>query len=83
MHDEARKTYRIGVVTAMLSGAGGGAPRSAAVQAGALADLGQDVTIFTGHSPKYPLTPEQFHLEGCEIVSCRTIGPPDLGVNPG
>jgi glycosyltransferase involved in cell wall biosynthesis len=67
----------------MLSGAGGGAPRSAAVQAGALADLGQDVTIFTGHSPKYPLTPEQFHLEGCEIVSCRTIGPPDLGVNPG
>ncbi len=83
VNQEKCTPYRVAIITAMLSGAGGGAPRSAAVQAGALSACGMDVTLYTGHSRKYPLTPAQFPLHDTRIYSCRTLGPPALGVNIG
>jgi len=77
------KKLKIAIFSSMLSGAGGGAPRSAAVQAGALADSGADVTVFTGYSRKYPLTPEAFPLGRAKVVASKSWGPAALGLNVG
>jgi len=41
---------------------------------------GACVTLFTGFNRRFPLTPEQFDLRGCEIVASRLIGPTVLGL---
>jgi len=76
----ADNPYKIAIITGCLSGTGGGAPRSAAMQARALQSEGACVTLFTGFNRRFPLTPEQFDLRGCEIVASRLIGPTVLGL---
>lgn len=69
------------MVGGSLSGYAGGAPRSLAVHAKALHDQGISVTIFAGFSKKYPLTTEQFGLDGIEVVASCLWGPSVLGLN--
>ncbi|VGO12281.1 D-inositol 3-phosphate glycosyltransferase [Pontiella desulfatans] len=75
------KGLNIALVGGSLSGYAGGAPRSLAVHAKALHGQGTGVTIFAGFSKKYPLTPEQFGLDGIEVVASRLWGPSVLGLN--
>ena len=83
MQASHRTGRSIAIVTGSLSGYAGGAPRSTANHAKALQTQGIDVTIFTGFSRKYPLTPDHFDLGNCEIVPARLLGPSVLGLAVG
>lgn len=74
MNSYPEKKIRVALLAGSLSATGGGAPRSIAIHARALQTQGAEVTIFTGHNKKCPLTPEQFQLK-CEIVSSQLWGP--------
>jgi len=70
----------IAIVGGSLSGFGGGAPRSMALHAKALETQGIKVSIFTGYSKKYPLTPDLFGVEKFDITASRLLGPSVLGL---
>ncbi|MDF7825663.1 glycosyltransferase [Pontiellaceae bacterium B12227] len=76
-----KNDLNIAVVGGSLSGYAGGAPRSMATHAAALASQNIRVTIFAGYSKKYPLTKEQFKLDGVDVVASSLWGPSVLGLN--
>lgn len=78
-----KEKLNIAIVGGSLSGYAGGAPRSMATHAAALQTQDIAVTLYVGYSRKYPLTTEQFQLDGVEIVASRLWGPSVLGLNLG
>ncbi len=83
MSPEHSKQLRVAIVTGSLSGHAGGGPRSTAIHAKALTENGVIVTIFAGHSRKYPLTPDLFGVDHLDIVASRLWGPSVLGLCVG
>ena len=80
-HTDMNSNYNIAIVGGCLSSHGGGAPRSMASQANALAAQGIRTTFFAGYSERYPLTPEQLHISS-EVVASPLWGPSVLGLMP-
>lgn len=77
-------TFRhIAIVSSFLSTSGGGAPRSIAGQALALALRGYNVTLFAGKNRRYPFTPEELGIDGLRTFASRLWGPGVLGIFPG
>lgn len=75
-------SYKVAQITGMFSASGGGAPRSVADQIAAVQSQGVQVTLFTGYSEEFPLTPDAFDLGDCEIVSGPLLGHSYLGYAP-
>ncbi len=73
--------HNVAIVGGSLSAQGGGAPRSMASQANALATQGVKSTFFAGLSRRYPLTPDQLHISS-EVVASQLWGPSVLGLAP-
>ncbi len=81
MKTDKPRAIRVAIVGGSLSSHGGGAPRSMASQANALATQGIDSSFFVGYSKRYPLTPDQLHVSS-EIVASPLWGPSVLGLAP-
>ena len=65
--------YKLAIVNGALSSRGGGLSRSIAKQASILHDAGHSVTLYVGHSKKYPLTIAEFPCKNCSVIS-RNFG---------
>ena len=74
------RQLQVAIVSGSLSGYAGGAPRSIALHAQALNTQNIKVSIFTGYSRKYPLTPELFGVQNYDIMASRLWGPSVLGL---
>ena len=74
------RPLQIAIVGGSLSSKGGGAPRSMALHAKSLTTQNIKVSIFTGYSSKYPLTPDIFGVQDLDIVASKLWGPSVLGL---
>ena len=76
------RPFRVALVAGMLSGRGGGAPRSVAQQARSLRAAGVDVELFAGYDARYPFTPDELDIREIPATVSRLVGPAVLGLFP-